>query len=52
MNELLTHFTILQLLDPDWDEQPDEISDLEAKHIVNEGSAKLPIQTLAEDKRT
>ena len=53
MNDLLIYFTKLQLLDPDFDgEQPDEISDLEAKHIGSDGGVKLPLQTLAEDKRT
>ena len=51
MNELLAYFTKLQLLDPDWDEQPDEISNLEAKHIGSDAGVKRPRKTLAEDKR-
>jgi len=52
MDDLLIYFTKLQLLDPDFDgEQPDEISDLEAKHIGSDDGVKLPLQTLAEDKR-
>ncbi len=53
MNDLLAYFTKLQLIDPDWDdEQPSEISDLEAKRITTHSAVKLPLQTLAEDKRT
>ncbi len=49
MEDLILHMEKMYLIEVD--EVDDEISDLEAKHIANEGATKLPQQFLAEERR-